>query len=876
MILGLLLTGAAAAQPTVEEFSYDVTVGYNLAYRDQHWTPVFVSVRNDYRDIEGHVEVRLFIGDTEQSPTYVIPAQLPKGSRKRFQFSVYMDGTTRVEARVFHGSRPVTPVAMYLDTTPVRERDHMALVLDENATDFGFINIALSTGAGNVRFYRDEITSRELGTLADNVRCYDAYEMIVLGDIDVGRITPRQWAMFEEYVHNGGVLAVNTGEWADRYRGTPAEALAGIRIGPAESYAGPAWARAVFGEGAAVTQARAVRSGLAAELRPEAEGIAHVGAERVLMTRRPLGRGLVVACATDAASKMLHDVDAYHDLWLELLDHRAQRAPLSYASAAREYAAMLPHESGIELYSRDSVIAYLWAYFLVAIVANGLVCYGTNRRAWAWPILVLCSIGFTLFAVVFGTAGRADNSRWTQVNVLHTAENSDYASVRALGSLLSARTSRQDLALTQPDVMVYGNETLQQDMMLQRNFAVGLGNNEAFAVSQGPQPAILDFHVGASEIRFVTMQGQTLLPGMVNAALHIHGGQLRGVVEADGLELTDPQVFYRGRGYLLNRTDDSYVVAGRADGRALNRVYGQQGQAFKQYRAVLLSRLTEVNAPMYGGYDPNLDAMLEETRRPFDAPVLIATVPAEVGGPLDWVEPELELQQKELRAILVVDLEPPETDAGAGRFAQPVRLRPGVGNFGGRGAAYTFAPEQSEDFHRVPERMGRHGMVLEIVTPLDVSAETLGAVTGVIRLTYELSPPYVRQRMERDLPPEAQRQALIDALSVELRAMDSAAEETEIALDPELTHSYLDANGGTPRSRPEVVVEYRFTVDDAAALYDERKGVVPLQFTAYLKTSSESGRHALGDLLVNVTAEVEVGESDNKGRALWQLSKRKD
>ena len=182
-VLGLLWVQAVWAQPGEGDVFIDVNVNYRLGYRDGTWVPVDVLVDNRMRDFTGYVEVRTYAGDTLLSPVYRIPAQSPKSSKKRFRFHCHLNRATRLEAMLYHKRKPVLPVPSWLDLRPIREQDLLGLVLDEEPTDYGFLNAAFATFRTEedpVRFYREEVPRGALHLLADFPQCYEPYDAVMI------------------------------------------------------------------------------------------------------------------------------------------------------------------------------------------------------------------------------------------------------------------------------------------------------------------------------------------------------------------------------------------------------------------------------------------------------------------------------------------------------------------------------------------------------------------------------------------------------------------------------------------------------------------------------------------------------------------------
>ena len=374
-------------------------VNYGAAYRDGSWVPVDVIVANDDFDISGWVEVRTFLGgDTPQSPIYRVPADCPKGSRKRFRLHCCLEQATRIEAMLYHRNRPALDIPAWMGITPIDPKDLLGLVLDEEPSDFGFLFRVASSEDRTRRFHREALRNAELSFLADHPQCYESLDMIIMGDIEPNRISLHHRGLLRNYVEDGGVLVVCTGIKGVKYRGTWVEELMGVNIGSEEVMNGVELARAVFTE-TEQSGAKAGRECILSRLLPASPQVRTLGTNKVLATLNPVGRGFVATIGVDASSHALQDCVGYLNLWRELCSMRYRGDKLNLSFASQLCANSLPELTGVRIQPKSSVLTYLLLYFGVAIIANWLVCSLLKRRELAWVLLIVFSVGFTAYAM---------------------------------------------------------------------------------------------------------------------------------------------------------------------------------------------------------------------------------------------------------------------------------------------------------------------------------------------------------------------------------------------------------------------------------------------------------------------------------------------
>lgn len=533
----------------------DINVNYRLAYRDRTWVPVDVIASNTERDVAGRIELRTYTGDELQSPIYVLPAQSPKDSNKRFRFHCRLDNTTRIEAMLYHGNRPALVLPASIIVKPVNPEDLFGLVIDKEPADYGFLNMVFTSGEESTRFYREEVSQETIGLLADFPQCYDPYDVIIIGNIDPNRIGERHRALLERYVMDGGMLVVCAGSNAALLRGSWLEALAAIAVGPAELSNDADIAARVFAEPDRAG-VRPERQGQFAQLTPAAPEVRVRGEQGVLATVRPIGNGYVAAIAVDAASRLLQDTVGYKRLWRELCGCRRYRGDLSYVSATQHYIERIPEGTGIRLFSRTAVLRYLGLYF-AAVIVNWILWNYLKRREISWIFLVVLSFGFTFYAVVYGTAGRAKSSRLNQIEFLRVGPHGGASQITSLVSLLSARSV--NLEITLPN-----KYTLAEDLSAVNPMNIDYRSRRErppFYAVQSEQPKLERFLVGASELRMFALHSEIQAVGGIEGTLAIADGVIQGTLEnRTGLKLRSASVYIDGARYPAQVTPEGISI----------------------------------------------------------------------------------------------------------------------------------------------------------------------------------------------------------------------------------------------------------------------------------------------------------------------------
>lgn len=543
-------------KPPAEDITVNINVNHGFAYRPNTWVSVDLLVLNTKKDISGWLELRAYAGEDLESPIYRVPLESPKDSHKHFQVTCRLRTTTsRLSVQLYNGRRAVLDYPTFLDINPIDERDILSLVLDQDGAGFGFLNnVAEAFYEEYPRFYRETVTPETIGFLSTRLQCYTPFDLVVFGKMDLARLGKPQREALTGYVRQGGRIVFCTGEYAERCHDVWMQSLACVAVGAKEVVKEGDMARALFSE-ADAKGARADRDIFFAELKPTDPGVKTLAATsanggRILATRRALGGGFVYTLAVDADGHAFQECPGFLKIWDEISRRRTGGFEIN-RQACKEYIAQaMPRLCGVVVHPRSSVMIYLGLYGL-AVGGNWLLFNRLKRREWSWATLVLLSGAFTLYAVFFGTSGRATQSEINQVHLLrlaaHEGQPSDkpvLAEQTALVAMLTPHTSTQTVRLL-------GNSALADDATLAQN----LNNRYSFRMQSRPftfaeeeTPRIEGLRLGASDLRVVEIDDVRTIPGPITGTIQTNDREIQySIQNRSGLEFSECYLYVHGQ-----------------------------------------------------------------------------------------------------------------------------------------------------------------------------------------------------------------------------------------------------------------------------------------------------------------------------------------
>ncbi|MDF2986446.1 MAG: hypothetical protein K0R50_1956 [Eubacterium sp.] len=208
IILSAVFGGFSAnAAETDKELDVKIGVGFNNAYKIGYSTPININIKNNYKDINGEVEVRV-----PSSPgkymSYVKPISLQKDAEKSITINVPIgdNNRTKYAVNIYDGEDKVC-------------EDSVTIIASNNTT--AFIGI-LSDDFDSLSYINSAPASTGVTLLTKNIKLdeknfpediftLNAFNILVINDFDTSRFNKSQYEILKQWVRNGGTLIIGTG-----------------------------------------------------------------------------------------------------------------------------------------------------------------------------------------------------------------------------------------------------------------------------------------------------------------------------------------------------------------------------------------------------------------------------------------------------------------------------------------------------------------------------------------------------------------------------------------------------------------------------------------------------------------------------------------
>lgn len=190
-----------------DKFDVRIDVGYNNNYKIGFSTPINVTIKNNYKDINGEVEIQV-PSTPGKYMSYVKPISLQKDAEKVITINVPVGM-----------NRPIYSLNIYNGKDKVYEeniRIGMAAndvtsfigILSDDFDSLSYINKVPATAGVSLVTRTIKLDEK---SFPEDIFTLNAFNIIVINDYDTSRYSKLQYDILKQWVNNGGTLLLGTG-----------------------------------------------------------------------------------------------------------------------------------------------------------------------------------------------------------------------------------------------------------------------------------------------------------------------------------------------------------------------------------------------------------------------------------------------------------------------------------------------------------------------------------------------------------------------------------------------------------------------------------------------------------------------------------------
>lgn len=199
--------GAEKAAQDNGRVDVKINVGFNDVYKIGYSTPINVNIKNNSRDINGEVEIRV-----PSSPgkymSYMKPVSLQKGAEKNITINVPIgnDSRTKYAVNIYDGGERI-----FGDTITTVASNNVTTFIGILSDDFDSLSYINSVPASAGISLVTKTIKLDEKNFPEDIFTLNAFNVLVINDFDTSRFSKPQYEILKQWTRNGGTLIIGTG-----------------------------------------------------------------------------------------------------------------------------------------------------------------------------------------------------------------------------------------------------------------------------------------------------------------------------------------------------------------------------------------------------------------------------------------------------------------------------------------------------------------------------------------------------------------------------------------------------------------------------------------------------------------------------------------
>ena len=194
-----------------EKISIQADVGFDKIYKPFYTTPIFITMDNNYKDIEGEIQIEIpnDEGYGNEVTLYAIAINHPKDTQKKYTMNIPLSSyLLNVKLKVVEGKNVLLEKYIRIDRG-ISENSVLIGLLSDEADNLNYLSgltldsISNSTSTKIVKL-KEEIFPESLDVLRN-------FDIIIINNFATSKLTKEQYNTLKKWTEAGGFLVIATG-----------------------------------------------------------------------------------------------------------------------------------------------------------------------------------------------------------------------------------------------------------------------------------------------------------------------------------------------------------------------------------------------------------------------------------------------------------------------------------------------------------------------------------------------------------------------------------------------------------------------------------------------------------------------------------------
>jgi len=533
LLLGFgIRPSASAFAQGADGLTMTVQAGYDGKFKDGLWIPVRITLENNGTDLEGLIRIEFSDGSAGMD-TVEYPIDLPSVSKKEVAVYLYPEGYSRtIQVSFISGKKTLDTAQLQLDN--YASTDLWYGILAGSPSQFNILS-QISTTNATARTIPLEITD-----IPERAQILNPIDVLIVSDIDTGKLTSPQRSALMEWVAGGGRLVLTGGaNWQKTAAGfmetnlLPLLPTGSVEVNNLDNLLRFSTSSQALPE---TEQGLLAATGSQAE---DAQVLVEADNTNPLILQKLYGAGEVLYLTFDPNHPIIKNWAGREDFFRSLLSN-----PLDKPSwlpgirnwvQAKEAALTLPN---LSLPSPLLICGFLGIYILAIGPLNYLLVRSFKRSELGWVTIPVLVFGFSVLIILFGTISRGSRVILNRIAIVQVWPDVPQARIDGVLGIYSPTRSTYQAEVNAPALL----HPLPSDYG---------GITESYVIHEtGNKTMISDLKLEVSGIEPLAFESTTTAP-VFKHDLRIELGptmaQLKGsVTNTSDLTLTDAVLLYPG------------------------------------------------------------------------------------------------------------------------------------------------------------------------------------------------------------------------------------------------------------------------------------------------------------------------------------------
>ncbi len=189
----------------------EAEVGFDKAYKPFYTTPVYITMNNGLKDIDGEIQIEIPNSEAygNEVTLYSIGINHPKGTEKKYVMNIPIPShMLNIKLKVVEGKKILSESYVRLDRN-INENTMLVGVLSDSFDNIRYLNGFTYDSFSNT--VSTKIVRLKEDTFPGSPDVMNNFDMIIINDFNTGNLTSEQYKALKSWTETGGFLVIGTG-----------------------------------------------------------------------------------------------------------------------------------------------------------------------------------------------------------------------------------------------------------------------------------------------------------------------------------------------------------------------------------------------------------------------------------------------------------------------------------------------------------------------------------------------------------------------------------------------------------------------------------------------------------------------------------------